>query len=130
MALKLKIAGAVAVAAAKAEERTPDVVVESLPDPEPSKPAKPAAKPVHPAFEMGETPPTPGWFPMKDAPKDRPICVATQIPSLKNKWAYYDVMWQEAPGDWTTAGWFVCGTQWHKLHDAMPKGWREALGHP
>jgi hypothetical protein len=94
----------------------------------PSKKQPPAGLPL--VFHLdGKTPPTPGWGDMKDAPHDRPILVCCQIPSLPNKWAYYEVQWFQPEG-WDRPYWFVAGTQWHALWDAVPKGWREAIGHP
>lgn len=91
---------------------------------------KPLGSPDVPApFLMAPSPKSDGWSPMSEAPKDRPIHVACVIDSLPNKWFYYEVMWFTPPG-WHTPGWFITGTQWHKLHDAVPKGWREAIGHP
>lgn len=73
--------------------------------------------------------PMEGWEPMSTAPKDRPILVACQIPSKPGLWAYYRVRWFKPPG-WETEAWCVAGHRWHQLWDAMPKGWREDIGHP
>ena len=81
------------------------------------------------AFHMEGSPPTPGWNPMSTVPEDRPILVCVTMPGVGDKWAYYEVMWFTAPG-WSKPGWMVVGTQWIRLHDAMPKGWHEAIGHP
>lgn len=75
------------------------------------------------------TPATEGWQGMDTAPRDRPILVIGYNKALPEKYGYWEVRWYHPKG-YTMPGWYVTGTQWHKLHEDYPQAWRETPGHP
>jgi hypothetical protein len=77
--------------------------------------------------EFGATPASGDWKALPKAPHDKPIFVACSYPQQPEKIFFWRVLWFEGP---LGAGWYICGTQWHKINDEIVLGWIDDVGHP